>query len=362
MASVITPGSGASAGFQYYVENADDVLLQDLLEVVQFSEYGTVTTGVVNQRQIAMMGNLPQGLISNATCGDADPVSNEISQKVWDPKPLRFDVEQCEADLRQSAYFRELLAEAADRPDLDQATVFSTLIINMVQQRMGFDAHRSAWFNDTGYTTEVSAGDLPYFNTVDGIWKQVADEVASPTITGDTLNRVEITENSLGNYDAQLAGLTPADAYGYIKDVYDATPPEFWQASGEPVFLVTRTIEQGYRAYMEAQGNDLSFGRIERDTGRLIYRGVEVISMPMWDATIRGHFLLGAPASTPADRPHRIMLTKKDNIVLALGSGNDLLQVKTYFDANPTVEKWYASMKSWLDAKLLWNYKTVVAY
>lgn len=368
MADVFTPGVAPSAGFQYYVKNAelDNALFQDLLQAVNFGEYGQIVTGMVNDEQIAMMGTLPKGIVANNTCGDADPIGSEMAQKVWQPKAHRLDTEQCEATLRQAAMFREFLAAAADRPDLNltEANVFNNIIINMLQQRMALDVHELAWFSDTTYVggTDIVAGALKHFNTIDGLWKQIFDEVASPTITGDTLNRVTITENTAANYNAQLP-ITPAAALGYLQSLYAGRSNRFTQDGADAVFLVTRTIEEAFRTYMDTQGVNDSFARIEQDTGRLFYRGIPVIPMYEWDAVIEQYFVVGDPATVPAQiGPHLAVLTKTDNLVLGLGSDQDLLQVKTYYDANPTVEKWFGMMKGWIDVKLLWNYRMVVAY
>jgi hypothetical protein len=342
-----------STGISIYVKNAEDPILSAFLQAVPFDQYGTIMTGIKQDQQIVFIDNLPDMVLADAACGTGTPVSATMSQKLWEPKAFRGDVEQCEVDLRNVALFRQASADAAGRPDLTENDVFFAIITELLSRRAAFDAHKIAWFADTAAASPplTNAGLIPYFNLIDGLWAQF-----DAAVTAGDMTRVTIAANAEATTAAQLANLTAADAYAAFEEVIDSADPRLFQSQYTPVIVATRTMVRALKRYMRGQGVDLSFARIEVDQGQLSFDGIPIVEEAAWDSTIASAFDNG----TTLDRPHRIVLTAKENVQLGLGSGEDIMQLKQGYDERDEV--YYGKVKGWIDAKYMFDYLTVVAY
>ena len=342
-----------------YVKNAEDPILESFLNAVDFSIYGTVVTGITQDQQIVYIGNLPNMLEQDGGCGTGNPVSATATQKQWNPRPFRGDVEQCESDLRGVALFRQANAAAANRPDLTRNDVFFSVITQLLSDRTAFDAHKLAWFSDTAVTSPplTSPALVPKYNIIDGLWKKFGDAVTA----GDMV-RITIAANAEATKAAQLANLTAADAYAALESLVDSADPRLFARGLTPVIVLTRTMHNAIKKYIPAQSSVLEFGRLTRNAdGSLFYDGIPLIAEPAWDSIIASDFVTDKGLPTEVlDRPHRMVLTVKENIQLGLGSGDDIMILKQGYD--PREEVYYGKVKGWIDAEYNFDYLTVVAY
>jgi hypothetical protein len=126
-------------------------------------------------------------------------------------------------------------------------------------------------------------------------------------------------------------------------------------------FILTDSLVDNYETWLESQGNDHSYDRVQAgqrgqfDTG-LRFRGIPIFCFDFWDRTIRADFDNG----TTYHRPHRALLTVRENIPVGVDGTDAMKQMIQHWD--PLAEKthWKGAFK--IDAKLLKTYMYMTAY
>lgn len=354
--------SGITSGFSFNPEE-----LKDWSKVIDELTFGDPTlnelhdieTGIKYNEQIVFAGRM--GLMGKAVAGCTPNAIGGIAltEKFWTPIQEDFRLEHCSADVNaQDKLLRQM---ARMNPDFynviegSQSTIGSFLVAKVID---GFTENllRKVWFSDTAAATVAGAGvitngtDVGFFNTFDGLFKQIFAEVT----TGDS-NYVAITENAGVSYAAQAL---PANAsIAYLKAMYNTADSRLLTRDDKK-FYVTRTIWDGYLNDLESIQNSGAGNTMINEDGKvtLTYRGVEVKKMDIWDRVITAY----ENNATTYNLPNRAVLTIPSNIPVATLADGDFGTVDAFYDRYNKVNVIDGIYT--VDTKHLEDYLTVAAY
>jgi hypothetical protein len=217
------------------------------------------------------------------------------------------------------------------------------------------DLLRIIWFNDKA-ADNVSGGgvikngvSLTDYNIIDGLWKQIFDVVsASPE------RLVAISENAAVSKTAQLT-LSAQTAFKLFQRLMEKADSRLKSAQ-DKIIICTTTLLENYAAYLETQGNDASFIRIENGYSTLRYRNVTIYGMDFWDRTIQSDFDNGSTY----DLPHRALLTTKMNLAVGSDKLADAESFKVYYSEDTELNNFKGKYR--VDAKLLQDYLIQAGY
>ena len=299
------------------------------------------------------MGKAVTGCTPNAIGGVT------LTQKFWTPVKEDFRLTHCSADVNAQDKLINQMAKM--NPDFYNIVEGSqSQVGNFLVERVlsGFKEAllRKAWFSDTAADTVANAGvltngtDKAYFNTFNGLFKQIFAEVSS----GDS-NYVSVTKNAAASYAAQA--LASGDAIAILKSMYNAADSRLQDAPNKK-FYVTRSIWDGYLNDLEATQNSGAGNTMINEKGQLTltYRGVQIEKMDIWDRTIVAYENNG----TKYNLPHRAVLTVPSNIPVATLATDDWGTIDAFFDKVTKLN--YIDGIYSIDAKHLEDYMTVAAY
>jgi hypothetical protein len=203
------------------------------------------------------------------------------------------------------------------------------------------------WVDDGGVITDGVP--LADYNIIDGLWKQIfAVVAASPE------RKVAISENAGVSKVAQL-NLAANKAFTTFQKLM-ASADSRLKSAPDKIMIVTTTLLENYAAYLESQGMDASFIRIENGYSTLRYRNVTIYGMDFWDRTIQADFDNG----TTYDLPHRALLTTKMNLAVGSDKLADAETFKVYYSEDTELNNFKGKYR--VDAKLMQDYLIQVAY
>lgn len=147
---------------------------------------------------------------------------------------------------------------------------FDTLI-NSVE-----NALRRAYFSDTSIVAADLANgatDVPFYTAYDGFFAQI--KASTETI------KIPIAENALGTVAAQK-DLGATTAFDTFEAMVNGSDTRLDTMSGN-VIVCSRNMFNNYASYLQRQGNDLSYARIENGFSSLMYNGIPVYNFNLWD-------------------------------------------------------------------------------
>ena len=337
------------------VETASEIIFERTYNDSDLSEYHDIETGVDMDQQIVFAEKL--GLLGKKSSGCTPNAAGgfELSEKFWRPVLEDFRLEHCQADMPALLkLFRKAQRINPDFFDAVGSEEFG-VIIAAVEAAMLENIHRKVWFNDTNAALASGGGvftagtDLGYFNSFDGLFKQILAEV--PTTA---TNYVAITKNGAANYAAQA--LAADEAYGILEKMVAASD-ERLAAAEDKFILVTRSIADNYRATLRNKSLGNGFlERTEDGTQKLYFDGIEVKTRFDWDRYIKAYQNNG----TKYNLPHRAIMTTKSNIPVSTLSEEDLKKLDVFYDKYKKINVIDGAYT--IDAKHLEPYLTVAAY
>jgi hypothetical protein len=276
-----------------------------------------------------------------------------MTEKFWEPENLKIWLQLCAEDLVNSFWVY------AQKLGMDRSDVTGTTIASFVVERMTSAAQedllRIIWFNDKNAEWVDDGGvitdgvPLADYNIIDGLWKQIfAVVAASPE------RKVAISENAGVSKVAQL-NLAANKAFTTFQKLM-ASADSRLKSAPDKIMIVTTTLLENYAAYLESQGMDASFIRIENGYSTLRYRNVTIYGMDFWDRTIQADFDNG----TTYDLPHRALLTTKMNLAVGSDKLADAETFKVYYSEDTELNNFKGKYR--VDAKLMQDYLIQVAY
>lgn len=304
---------------------------------------------IVFSSRMGLMGKAVTGCTPNEVGGIT------LSEKFWTPAREDFRLPHCGADVNS----QDKLIQQMTRMNPDFYTVvegsqsrIGNFLVASVLDGFKENLLRKIWFSDTAadvFPTGVltTGTDADYFNTFDGLFKQIFTEV-SPA-------NVPIAKNGGVDYAGQE--LASGEAIAILKDMYKAADSRLLALSDKK-FYVTRTIWDGYLCDLEDIQNSGAGNTMINEDGQMTlrYRGVEVVNMEIWDRVITAYEDNG----TTYNLPNRAVLSTPDNLRVGTLAQGDFGEVDAFYDK--VTKKNYIDGVYTIDAKFLETYKAVVAY
>lgn len=319
-------------------------------------DFCTIVEGVVAKQQIAFLPRLSKITRTDPGCGSG-VVSKTLTptQLFWNPAKAKFWLQQCADDL-ETTLFVWAMKNGVDRKDLDR-TYFMEYLMEIATDGAYEDALRLIWFGDTNVDTIANGSflgsntDIPNYDLLDGFWSQIFTAVGA-----STMKRVTIAENALTPASSQLAlGTTTAiDTFREMIETADKRLKNLPQS--ELMILCTDTLFDNWLTYKETRNLDNSFLRQEKGYSSDVYRGVKIVKFDSWDRNIQADMSNG----TVYQKPHRALLTTKDNLQVGFNVASDRESFKYFFD--DTTELCNLKGMYQMDAKILMPFMAVAAY
>lgn len=336
-------------------ETVSEVIFKRIYNDSDLAEYHEMETGIDVKTQIAFAGRL--GLLGKKTtgCTPNEAGGFELTEKYWTPALEDFRLKHCQADM--PALLKLFRKSQRINPDFFDAvgTQEFGVIISAVEVAMLENMHRKIWFNDTTAKTIADSGvftngtDLGYFNSFDGLFKQIFVELPS-----NAANRVAITANAGVNYAGQALA---EDAALSIFEKMVTAADERLVSAEDSFILATRSLADNYRATLRNKNLGSGFLEVvEEGRPKLYFDGFEVKVRYDWDRYIKTYQDNG----TKWNLPHRAVFTTKSNIPVGTLSEEDLTKLDVFYDK--TLKTNIMDAAYTLDAKHLEAYMTVAAY
>jgi hypothetical protein len=331
-----------------------EAVIESIFENPAVADLMTVYDGIVTKKQIPFLGTLSKITKIDAGCGSGVSANNiPMTEKFWEPENLKIWLQLCAEDLLNSFWVY------AQKLGMDRSDVTGTTIASFVVERMTAAAQedllRIIWFNDKA-ADNVSGGgvitngvSLTDYNIIDGLWKQIFD-----VVTATPARKIAISENAGANKAAQL-NLAAGKALTTFQKMIAAADSRL-KSAPDKILLCTTTLLENYATYLESQGADASFIRIENGYSTLRYRNITIYGIDFWDRTIQADFDNG----TTYDLPNRALLTTKMNLAVGSDRLADSESFKVYYSEDTELNNFKGKYR--VDAKLLQDYLIQVAY
>lgn len=337
------------------VGTVSEVIFERVYNESDLPEYHDIETGIDISTQIAFAGRL--GLLGkkSAGCTPNDAGGFEFTEKFWTPVFEDFRLTHCQSDM--PALLKLFRKSKRVNPDFFDAvgTEEFGVIIAAVESALVENIHRKIWFNDKAAGTVADGGvftngtDLGYFNSFDGLFKQIFTEVPS-----NAANRVAITANTGTTYTGQALA---DDAALAIFEKMVTSADERLVAADDAYILATRSLADNYRATLRSKNLGSGFLEVvEEGRPKLYFDGIEIKVRYDWDRYIKTYQDNG----TKRNLPHRAVLTTKSNIPVGTLSEEDLAKLDVFYDRTAKTNIIDAAYT--IDAKHLEKYMTVAAY
>jgi hypothetical protein len=338
------------------LKEASKLIFLDKFVSPSWKEFMDVEPGIKHDTQIVMLGsyNGLAGAVRSGCDNTPNPDSISNQEKTWQPKYISDRFEDCFDNL-QSTFWKYLLANGLDKENL-QDSYYADYVINRVEEYMNDDMmQRLIFFTDTaivsGGTNNLTAGQLKYFNPLDGIFKQCEAIVAAATT-----QRVTITENANATYALQQFA-TPTPTVHPVSDYLDlltigngttTVPTMELRGVSSPIILVTQSVADQYARERKAATASVEIAYMRTETGikYFEYNGVKILPIPTWDRLIKRHFDNG----TKYLNPHRMLYTSTDNLVLGTEEESNLSAFRSAYSEYH--KKWFAEFGFNLDVKV----------
>ncbi len=339
------------------IEQLNEGVFEKIFENPQLNEFHEVKTGIKAKQQIALFGLL--GMVGTTGAAGCEPTvaTNQIAatEKFWDPEQIEVRLTQCIKSLLPS-FIDWAAKNGVNKPDMI-GSAWLMFVEERLETAMYEALLRHAWFGDTNsaHTDDSPAGLLTpglsvhFFDAIDGFWAQIFDIVAADATKND-----DISENDEATEAAQLA-LGASTAITAFRNL--ATNADI-RLRKEPskVIICTQTLFDNYATYLESQGVDLSFDRIESGFETLRFRNIPIIPFDFWDRNIDANENSG----TVLSNPHRALLTVPENIQIGLEEDGTWSNFNIWFERKEKTN--YIDAEMSLDVKVVEDYLIQTAY
>lgn len=287
-------------------EHVAEVFLQPVFTAESIVDTYAVDPTVNRSKTITLATELNRIIQKKESCGFNAVGQLALGEKEITTAACRVNLEQC-ATVFFDTVFKQNLKRGSDIYDLS-GTVLEKTMVDRITTAIGNDIFELCWFGDTGSSTT-------FFQTFDGWFK---------LIEAGGCTKVDISTTG------ELASNESVDI---LREMYKASAPLRSVKPTDKVFLVTDTVYCNLIETYENLGLDSGLSRLA-DGGPLTFRGIPVEAQLIWDTSI---------ASQSLPDPHRVVYTKKENLLIGTDVKNpgsdaklflDELDEKFYFKAN----------------------------
>jgi hypothetical protein len=331
-----------------------DAIIESSINNPAVADLMTVYDGIITKKQIPFLGRLSKITKLDGGCGTGILSKNiPMTEKFWEPENVKIWLDMCAQEL-DGSFFVYLRKNGIDRDNLE-GTEIASFIVDTMSDAASEDLLRIIWFNDKA-AANVSGGgvikngvSLTDYNIINGIWKQIF-----AAVTADPARLVAISENALATKVLQM-DLAASKALTTFQKMVASADSRLIE-SPDKIIIATRSIVENYATYLESQGADASFVRIENGYVTLRYRDIMIYGFNFWDRTIQADFDNG----TTYDLPHRAILTTVANLAVGYDLSSDVGVVEAWYEK--MTEKMNFRGKYRVDAKLMQEYMFQAAY
>lgn len=343
-----------------------EALFEGFYTHMNIARYHQVVPGIKAGKQLTVF-NKHTGLAGyNRT--NCDTTANAewtipTTDKTWAPSYISDRFEEC-YDNYMDTFIRWGLNNGVNKADLT-GTELAAMITQQVSDLIVEVALRTAWFGDMGIAAgtgnNLGAGDLKYFNMIDGFWAQLFDiATATParlSTTGLATKNGQATF-ALQKFNAtDTTNLVASTALDQV--YYDADMRLRGMNKADMVYLVTQTVADQYERERKSVGGAgilEAYRRTEDGVPMLQCNGIDVVGVSDWDRNIQTYFENGTKWTVP----HRAVLTTKTNLLLGVEEANNLSELDAWYSKDN--EKFYIKFGFSLDAKVGVDNLTQLAY
>ena len=323
--------------------SSNEVIFKKAFLSPQLETVHSVVTGVEMDKYIPILGRYGlMGKSDPGSCG-TNVVGEQIptSQKTWTPKLISFRIVHCQDQLPDLLKFwKKSMIAAKTWEEVDNEMV--AFVEDKALAGVNESIIRLADFGDTnaspvgdalGNETLTAGTDKGYFNSINGMWKQIFTDQAAAALGF----RYTIPENALATEALQM-GLAADRALLAMRKCYDGINPLAFEG-GSLSFQMTRELFNNWLAFLEDKSLAFTLTQAETKGGvtGYSYRGIPIVVRHDWSRIIKTYQDLGATLNLP----HRLVLADLNNIPVGtsdtesmktLASGYDSFQKKHFVD------------------------------
>lgn len=357
-AALITPGDITFNGQE--VRSMSEVIIEDAYQNPSLNEFHTIVENIVAKEQIAYLGTLSKMTKADAGCGTGKQTINiPADEKFWEPEKVKVWISECIDDI--DATFMIYLKNKGVKESDWTGTDIVDFIVKRVTEAMDEDILRIAWFNDKNAANVddsvpgviTSGVSLTDYTIIDGFWKQIF-AICSTT----PARLISVAKNAESTYADQAFDSSDTSSKvvtGIFSDLLKKADPRL-KARADKIIICTTSMAEQYLDELEAAGVPASFDMVQNGVSVLKRRGVTIYAFDFWDRTILADFDSG----TALYRPHRALLTTKENLQIGLDAMSSMSQWSMYYDEDDETNNIKAKYK--IDAKIVVDHMIQAAY
>lgn len=339
-------------------ESSSEAIFELVFEKPEIMDVHAIRTGITMKTQIPFYGKF--GLVGKTDPGDCSVNDStetiSTTQKYWEPENISYRLTHCQSNISELYKMWEKAAKTNpdewEQIDNEQVAFLEDRTVDASYETI----LRLTSFGDTA-AANVSGGgnitngvDTEFFDSIDGLWKQIYTGVGS----GDIATRYTIAENAEATKVAQLA-LANDRALEVFRYLYNNADPRLIE-NGSLVFEVTRSLRDNWRDYLEDKSLVFTLDRAEDGSTSDVYRGIPIKVRYDWDRNIRAYQDQG---TTYLD-PHRAFLTDLNNIPIGTPETDSFKNLDMFYERKD--KKHYIDAAFRIDVKYLEGYLIAVAY
>jgi len=333
------------------VQELSKVIFEQAFTNPALAEMHDIVEGIDMKTQILLMSSMGlQGKAANGTCTPEDSDAGIIAtQKYWENNQIDIRIPYCAKELPALLKAFGTKTNKYDVEGSEEIKMIASRLLEAIDEAI----LRLVWFGDKAAKNVVSGGtisngvDLDYFNSVDGIWKQVFAGV-----TAGKIKRAVINANTGTTYSAQE--LSAGEALTVIRKTYNQADSRL-KSSTDAKFIVTQSVYDNFLDKLEDAGLN-AVGQLAVNDKVMTYRGKKIVVAEFQDRIIDAYTDNG----TKRNLPHRIVFSTPKNLPIGTLDQNEFKELAVWYDK--TDRKVYTENIFSLDAKALEDYLISVAY
>lgn len=305
-------------------EHVAEVFLKPVFTAENIIDTYAVDPTVNRSKTITLANDLNRIIQKKDNCEFSPLGEIALEEKEIRTAPCAVNLQQCASEFYETVFKRNL-KRGSDIYDLS-GTVLEDVMVERVTGAIGNDIFELCWFGDTAHANT-------FFKTFDGWFKLLEDNLPAD-------NKVSI---------ATTVDLAADEAVDLLRDMYKKANALRSVKPNEKVFLVTDTVYCNLIETYENLGLDSGLVRLS-EGGALSFRGIPVEPQLIWDSSI---------AEQALPDPHRVVYTKKENLLIGTDISRPGSDAKLFFDE--LEEKFYFKANFDLGVQYLFDEYVVYA-
>lgn len=266
-----------------------------------------VMPNVVTKKKLQFASKMEKILQRHVSCAPTPKGQFSIYGRTVETERVRFYVKLCWEEFADSV-IEELLNKGLRISDLT-GTVIQDILVDRIKMAVMKDINRLWYFGDT------DGGDEDY-DIMDGFW---------------TVHAKDLKDNDLAPYFNTGSGtaLTAGQGFDHIKTVYDNQPLALKALPKEMKEIkVSGTVyDQFVEDIEDGGGGDFGLLQMLNGVKNATFRGVTVKPKWEWNRVYDDDL-----ANTANGTSHLILMTTKNNLVVATDILNDIASMDIWYD------------------------------